>query len=127
MSETKKDTEDSPALLDIRISDPGSLLMTITPKLTTCRWCGKEFEIVGECWICSHCSAVQGMILWISQPAGPGLEDRGVALWHNPDNSLYIEFVEPDKKTSRYILSPTKLLELGMLQLFDHNPKGKRA
>jgi hypothetical protein len=85
-----------------------------------CRWCSKEYSypvLVPE--FCPHCGSDQKSILMLAT------NGREINVWHNPDNSLYIDFSK-DGKTSRYTLSPEKLLEMGML-LLDALPDGQKT
>lgn len=102
--------------------EPGGCL-TLATTPTSCRWCGKKFDLVfGRDEICPHCGAPQSEAFRVTTTSS----QRSIILWHNPDNSLFIEFEQPGGKTSRYILSPEKLLELGLLELYDQPTKGRR-
>lgn len=85
-----------------------------------CRWCGEQYGPF--LMACPKCGA--------SQAAAFSIHNSGKAneikLFHNPDNSLYIEFVAPDDKTARYTLDPEILLKLGALRLFDSPPNGQK-
>lgn len=91
-----------------------------------CRWCGhqkpqtEDFVIdVGQ--VCEKCEACQD-----SFTITGGNQAYTVALWFNPDHSLFVEFSQKSGKTSRYILSEDKLRESGSLITSDHPMEGVR-
>jgi hypothetical protein len=111
----------------VAMEDFGSCTIKIEKVKTACRWCGKEFDrptlyVVGSAQTCPHCKASQVAALTFHSEA----DDKDIAFWHNPDNSLFIEFIGQDGKTARYLLSAEQLMKTGMLQLFDQNPNGRR-
>jgi len=87
----------------------------------TCRWCGVENREKKE-RLCAECKAGNATTMWLH-----GFNNDDIKFYHNPDNSLFIDFVSKDGKTARYVLSPQKLMELGLLRLYDTDPQGKRC
>lgn len=87
-----------------------------------CRWCEKEIVIV-VAGLCPNCECWTGITVQIMQGQGP----RRIEIYHNPDNSLFFEFIASDEKTARYTLSPEILMRAGMLELSDTPLGGKRT
>jgi len=94
-----------------------------------CRWCGHQgpptdglvFVSTGDC---QKCHAATSSAISITS----GLNGSGGTfhLWHNPDNSLFLEFENPDGKTARYTLSEDLLRKAGVLET-SKEPMGGRA
>ena len=98
---------------------------TIGGSNFTCRWCGLENK-QSNSFRCIECKTINGITLEICDWDGQRGQGPGIKVYHNPDNSLFIDFVRPGGKTARYTLSPQRLMELGLLRLFETDPKGKR-
>ena len=98
---------------------------TITFSNTfTCRWCSMPNENVAS-MVCRECGASQGIGVWFQD--GAGGRAKQIKIYHNPDNSLYFDFVTPRGGVSRYTMSPTELKKLGLLTEFNKDPEGKRT
>jgi len=91
----------------------------------TCRWCGETNTAAENStefrYVCKHCEATRYSSITFQLPSGPKFE-----VYHNPNNSLYVEFVKKDGKTARYIVDADVLRKTGALKEFDFNPEGKR-
>ena len=93
-----------------------------------CRWCGhvvvkpEGYVFVHDRYSpCEKCSATRFATLSFTQTGGDQVD-----IWHNPDNSLFIEFQQKSGKTSRYTLSEELLLKAGVLKLSDKVLNGRR-
>jgi len=92
-----------------------------------CRWCGHVVKAEGYVFLhdryspCEKCSATTVATLSFTQTSGDKVD-----IWHNPDNSLFIEFQQKSGKTSRYTLSEELLLRTGVLKLSDKVLNGRR-
>ena len=127
--EPAKGSEDRPNEDDSyeRVLQEGRGRITYSTTFSaTCRWCQKQFEVpcLDRDWpVCPYCGSYQTATLSLSHNASK----QSIRIWYNPDNSLFVEFSKPDGKTARYTLSQEKLLALGLLELFDEFPYGKKC
>ena len=87
-----------------------------------CRWCGVEDGARDpEAMQCDKCGAIRKPVVTLAD--SPSFAIR---VYHNPDNSLFIEFDNLNSKSMRYILDPAALMKMGLLQIFDNPPDGKK-
>lgn len=101
----------------------------MTTQNEGCRWCGHVAKAKAEDVVfisdsftpCVECSATRFATLSFTQTGGDQVD-----IWHNPDNSLFIEFRQNSGKTSRYTLSEELLLRTGVLKLSDKVLNGRR-
>lgn len=94
------------------------------PETHRCRWCTKpmprhDFAGMAEC---RACGAQQHALVFSCSSSTP----QHIALYLNPDNSLFVEFVGHHNGTARYTLSAELLRQTGMLQEFAADPQGRR-
>ena len=99
-----------------------------------CRWCGKEYNSDSSEASCPGCSAVQQPVIAFTNSNSD--QSSVVRFWHNPDNSLFLEFVRSEKdshgalritRAARYTASAEMLRENGLLTEFAQwDPEGKR-
>lgn len=72
---------------------------------------------------CPECKASVHPSIMFATPR----DDVRTVVWHNPDNSLYIEFERRDGTYARFEISAKALQELGLLTHVANEPmNGKR-
>ncbi len=99
------------------------------PTIFGCRWCshipgppkGGVTGLSANYEPCTKCKATSVATIGFTEPGG-----REVRIWHNPDNSLFIEFQQTSGKASRYTLSEELLLKAGVLKLSDTAFNGRK-
>lgn len=94
----------------------GGTITLVSPG--TCRWCG-HVGAPGDT-ACSKCGC------WFDAAWEFTTGEQKTRFLHNPDGSMFIEFVQPGGKTARYTLSQETLMKAGALQFFDQDPEGRR-
>ncbi len=85
-----------------------------------CRWCGEIRVFVDR--KCPDCRAIQSAFFVFQS----GLDKQQIHVFINPDNSIWLEFEQPDGKTARFVFDPKILLAEGKLRFFDSPPHGRR-
>jgi len=104
--------------------------ITVKLRREACRWCDRIYTIENSterggivedsAQDCPKCAASQDPIIELVKPSG------AFRFYHNPDMSLYLEYIKGDGKTGRYELPSDYLLERNLLRYFDADPRGKK-
>jgi hypothetical protein len=84
----------------------------------TCRWCQERVDPLAA----DACECGAAGPLKMTNPDGSEL-----GMFFNPDASIFFEFTAKTGKTVRITMSPETLVKLGIAEVFDSPPDGRRS